>query len=449
MTRFLLFIGDVAILYLSLFISLIIRYGLGFDTQLDIHLLPFSIIFILWLLVFYVSNLYDLGFTKNNIQSFSALFYSLLVNSVISLLFFYFIPFFRIAPKTNFLIFAVVTFMFLSLWRYYFNILTVKSGFRNNTLIIGNNAQSQELYDFLLANPQLGYNAVGIIDIEDQSAQGILQNLINQKHIKTLVLTPATYKIPHIIDAFYRLVGFGINFYNLSDFYERVAGRVPLETIDQVWFLENLSRGNRRGYEIGKRAGDIILSLVGLVISLPFYIFIILAIRFNSKGPIFIKQHRIGKSGKQFSLVKFRTMIANAPDGSAEGASGPIWASEDDKRTTGVGKFIRRMRIDEWPQFWNTLRGEMSFVGPRPERPEFHSKLQKEIPFYEERYLVKPGLTGWAQIKHKLDFRDGMTVKDTAEKLQHDLYYIKNRSLLLDLGIILKTISILLKKALR
>jgi FlaA1/EpsC-like NDP-sugar epimerase len=218
MTRFLLFIGDIAILYLSLFIGLIIRYGFNFNAQLGIHLLPFSIIFILWLLVFYISNLYDLGFAKNNIQSFSALFYSLIVNSIISLLFFYFIPFFGITPKTNLLIFVVATFLLLSFWRYYFNILTVKSGFKNSTLIIGNNAQSQELYDFLLTNPQLGYHAVGIIDIEDQSAHKILENLISQKHIKTLVLSPAVYKIPHIIDAFYRLVGFGINFYNLADF---------------------------------------------------------------------------------------------------------------------------------------------------------------------------------------------------------------------------------------
>ena len=216
MTRFLLFIGDIAILYLSLFVGLIIRYGFGFNTQFYIHLLPFSIIFIIWLLVFYISNLYDLGFAKNNLSSFSTLFYSLIVNGIISLLFFYFIPFFGITPKTNLLILTAVIFLLISLWRYYFNILTVKSGSSNNTLIIGNNTRSQELYDFLLTNPQLGYHAMGIIDIEDQSAHRILENLISQKHIKTLVLSPAVYKIPHIIDAFYRLVGFGINFYKIA-----------------------------------------------------------------------------------------------------------------------------------------------------------------------------------------------------------------------------------------
>jgi exopolysaccharide biosynthesis polyprenyl glycosylphosphotransferase len=449
MRKFLLLLGDIILLYLALFLTLIVRYGRGFEVQLAVHLLPFSFVFATWMLVFFITNLYEIGFAKNTLNFFSELFSSIAVNAVIAMLFFYFVSFFKITPKTNLFIFLVIATLLEFLWRYYFNRLIATSGYKNNTLIVGANEQSQELYDYLLTNPQLGYNALGIIDIEDQAAHSVLEDLIKQKNVKTLVLSPSVYKIPHIIDVFYHLVGFGINFYNLSDFYERTTGRIPLGTIDQTWFLENLASGSRRDYEFFKGIEDLLLSVIGLVLSLPFYPFIILAIKLDSNGPIFIRQHRIGKSGKQFSLIKFRTMFANAPDGSAEGASGPIWASEDDKRTTRVGKFIRRMRIDEWPQFWNTLKGEMSFVGPRPERPEFHGKLQKEIPFYEERYLVKPGLTGWAQIKHKLDFRGGMTIRDTFEKLQHDLYYIKNRSLVLDLGIILKTINILLKKAFR
>ena len=137
-------------------------------------------------------------------------------------------------------------------------------------------------------------------------------------------------------------------------------------------------------------------------------------------------------------------MVSNSPDGSAEGNTGPIWASANDPRITRVGRFIRKSRIDEFPQLWNVIRGDMSFVGPRPERPEFHNQLKNEIPFYEERYLIKPGLTGWAQIKYKIDFQGGMTVQDTFEKLQYDLYYIKNRSIPLDIAIILKTIGKLL-----
>lgn len=443
MKRFSLFLGDVITLYLALFLTLYIRYGRAFDKQINIHVIPFSAIFVVWFLIFYIANLYEISFTKNNIQFFSTLFYSIAVNAAISIAFFYLIPILGITPKTNLFIFLVLAVIFETFWRYNFNKLVVRSGYKNNTLIIGESKQSEELYDFLLANPQLGYNALGIIDVRDYSVTGILENLIKQKNVTTLVLGPEVYRIPHIIDVFYRLVGFGINFYNLPDFYERTTSKVPLGAIDQAWFLENLSEGRRRGYEMAKRFFDLVFSVIIGLITLPFYPFIILAIKMDSKGDILYRQLRMGRAGKIFTLVKFRNMVQDA-----ENKTGPVWASEDDSRTTRVGKFIRRTRIDELPQIWNIIKGEMSFVGPRPERPEFHSKLQREIPFYEERYLVKPGLTGWAQIKHKLDFRGGMTIQDTAEKLQHDLYYIKNRSLFLDLGIVLKTINILLKKAL-
>ncbi|MBI2062888.1 MAG: sugar transferase [Candidatus Yanofskybacteria bacterium] len=444
MRKFLLFLGDIITLYLALFLTLYARYGRSFDEQISMHFLPFTIIFVVWVIVFYISNLYEIGLSKNNARFFSDLFYTIAVISSISIFFFYFVQFFRIAPKTNLFVFIVIIAALQGFWRFFFNRLTAKNGYKNNTLIVGLSQQSQELYDFLLNNPQLGYGVLGILDIGDKTASAILDNLIKRKNIRTLVLAPTVYKIPHIIDVFYHLVGFGINFFNLSDFYERVAGRIPLETIDQVWFLENLSQGSRRGYETGKRILDLIGTIIIGLLTLPFYPLIILAIKLDSRGQVFYHQGRMGRIGKIFTVIKFRTMFQEI-----EKSTGPIWAAENDARTTRVGKFLRKTRIDELPQIWNILRGEMSFVGPRPERPEFHQKLKSEIPFYEERYLVKPGLTGWAQIKYKLDFRGGMTIKDTYEKLQHDLFYIKNRSLILDLGILLKTINILLKKAFR
>lgn len=443
MKKSLLFFGDLLILYVSLFLTLLIRYGGDFGGQLVFHLTPFTIIFIIWVIVFYISNLYDIGFSRNNVQFLSTLLYSITTNAIIATFFFYLVPFFGIAPKTNLAIFMAIAAMLTLGWRYFFNHLLIKGGHHNNTLIVGNNPQAQELYDFLLANPQLGYNALGIINIEDQTAQNILENLIKQKNIVNLVLSPSVYKIPHIVDVFYHLLGFKINFYNLSDFYERVTGRIPLGTIDQVWFLEKLSERTKSGYELVKRILDVLSAIIGGVFSLAIFPFIAAAIKADSPGPVFYKQKRTGRDGMVFELIKFRTMRQDAE------ISGPVWAAEDDKRTTKVGRFLRRSRLDELPQMWNVLKGNLSFVGPRPERPEFYDKLHKEIPFYEARYLVKPGLTGWAQIKHKLDFRGGMTIADTYEKLQYDLYYIKNRSLMLDLGILLKTINILIKKLLR
>lgn len=440
MKKFTLFLGDVAAFYGALALTLLIRYQSGFADRFSLHLWPFTTIFLLWFLVFYILNLYDIGFAKNDSRFFSSFIYAVAGSSLITSALFYIIPLYGITPKTNLAIFVGTYLALGSLWRFGYNKLVSKTS-RNNMLIVGNSEQAQEMYDFLLANQQLGYNALGIIDISQIGSSAVLEDIIRRKNVKTLVLGPSAYKASDIIDVFYRLLGLGIVFYNLSDFYERVTDKVPLGAIDQAWFLGNLSEGTKRAYEMFKRVFDIVFAVVIGLISLLFYPFIILAIRLDSRGPIFFHQRRVGKAGKVFILVKFRNMIANSPDGSAEGSTGPVWADAKDPRVTRVGGFLRKSRIDELPQLWNVLKGEMSFVGPRPERPEFHDQLKRDIPFYEERYLIKPGLTGWAQLKHRIN---GMSLKDTVEKLQFDLFYIKNRSIPLDFTIILKTIGKLL-----
>lgn len=443
MKKFAAFVADIGIFYASLALMTIIRYPGEFRDKFIIHFPSFTFILAVWLLVFYIANLYEIGTSKNGAKFFSSLLYTIFVNLTITVIFFYLFNFFGVTPKTNLAIFIVIFTGLEFLERYYFNKIIARSGFNNSTLIVGAGEQSEQLYDILLANPQLGYQAIGIFDVDYHDALDVLENLIRQKNVKTLVLSPQAYKMPKIISILYRLIGTGIIFFNLSDFYEVATQKIPLGAIDQTWFLENLSEGTKNGYEILKRIFDIGFSLVGLAVSLVFFPLIILAIKLDSRGPAFFKQIRVGQAGKMFTLVKFRNMIANAPDGSAEGLTGPVWGSSEDPRVTRVGRFLRRSRIDELPQLWNVLKGEMSFVGPRPERPEFQDQLKEKIPFYEERYLIKPGLTGWAQIKHRIN---GMSVDDTAEKLQYDLYYIKNRSLPLDLAIILKTISKLINQ---
>jgi lipopolysaccharide/colanic/teichoic acid biosynthesis glycosyltransferase len=176
------------------------------------------------------------------------------------------------------------------------------------------------------------------------------------------------------------------------------------------------------------------VAFLGGVLSLPIALFTAVVIKLESSGPIFYRQERVGKNGRPFNVMKFRSMRADAEK------AGPVWASKDDDRTTRVGKIIRKLRIDEIPQFWNILRGEMDFVGPRPERPHFVSQLAEEIPYYEQRHLIAPGLTGWAQIKYPY----GASVEDARQKLQYDLYYIKNQSLVLDAIILFETIKIIL-----
>lgn len=443
MKKFAALAADIGIFYASLALMVIIRYPGQFRDKFIVHFPPFTFILAVWLLVFFIANLYEIGTSKNEAKFFSNLFYTIFVNLAIAVIFFYLFKFFGITPKTNLAIFVLIFTGLESLERYYFNKIIAKTGYNNATLIVGAGEQSERLYDILLANPQLGYQAIGIFDVGYHDALGVMENLIRQKNVKTLVLSPQAYKMPKIISILYHLIGTGIIFFNLSDFYEAATQKIPLGAIDQTWFLENLSEGTKNVYEILKRVFDIGFSLIGLALSLLFFPVIILAVKLDSRGPAFFKQTRVGRSGKTFTLIKFRNMIANAPDGSAEGITGPVWGSAADPRITRVGGFLRRSRIDELPQLWNVLKGEMSFVGPRPERPEFHDELKEKIPFYEERYLIKPGLTGWAQIKHRIN---GMSVDDTAEKLQYDLFYIKNRSLLLDLAIVLKTISKLINQ---
>lgn len=429
----LLFI-DIAILYGSLVAMLGLRYQDNFLEEYQIHLLPFVIIFTIWLIVFYIANLYDPRTLRNSIFFYSRLFEAVIVSTVISTSFFYLIPFFGIAPKTNLVLFIVIFAMLELGFRSLFNNI-VETKFKKLTLIVGNNTQAQELAVFIKENPQLGYDLKEIIDAQ-QTAH--LSEALATSDLDTVIISPNAYNISEITEIFYKALGRKINFYSLATFYERLTGRVPLGSINQVWFLENLSEGDKRAYEISKRFGDIVFGIIFGIISLVLYPFVILAVQFSSPGPLFYTQKRIGRLGKPFEMIKFRTMIQDA-----EATTGAVWAQDGDQRITGIGKFLRRTRIDELPQLWNIVKGEMSLVGPRAERPEFHNLLKKEVPFYEERYLIKPGLSGWAQINYPY----GSSVKDATEKLKYDLYYIKNRSFFLDIGIILKTIRIALSQA--
>lgn len=224
---------------------------------------------------------------------------------------------------------------------------------------------------------------------------------------------------------------------DLAQAYEIICEKIPISFVSQTWFLENIKEREKGFYEKLKRVIDIIFSLFILFFTFPFWPFIILAIKLEDGGLVFYSQKRIGKGGFPFLLTKFRSMKKEA-----EKETGAVWAEKEDLRITKVGRFLRRAHLDELPQMFNILKGDISLVGPRPERPEFVSQLEKEIPHYHLRYLIKPGFTGWAQIK----FRYARSLMDSHEKFQYDLYYIKNRSLFLDLRILFKTFQLFFKK---
>jgi sugar transferase (PEP-CTERM system associated) len=227
----------------------------------------------------------------------------------------------------------------------------------------------------------------------------------------------------------------GIEVIDAPTFYEQLTGKLLIENITPSWFI--FSEGFRITplLIVSKRVCDILFSVMGLFLTLPLIPVIMLIIKADSPGPVFLRQVRVGEKEKKFVLYKFRTMCHDA-----ETKTGAVWAQKDDPRVTRVGMFLRVSRLDEIPQLYNVLRGDMGFIGPRPERPEFVEKLKDIIPFYSNRHFVKPGITGWAQVKYPY----GASVEDSIEKLRYDLYYIKNLSIILDMVIVLETIKVVL-----
>lgn len=227
----------------------------------------------------------------------------------------------------------------------------------------------------------------------------------------------------------------GVEVVDAPSFYEHVTGKLFLESINPSWIIFSDGFKVSRVRKVLKRGMDILCATVGIVLTIPFLPLIALAIKLDSPGPIFYRQERVGEKEKNFFLYKFRTMRTDAENG-----TGAVWAQKNDSRVTRIGAFFRKSRIDELPQFFNILRGDMSMVGPRPERPEFVNRLKEFIHYYSERHFVKPGVTGWAQVRYPY----GASVEDALEKLRYDLYYIKNISLTFDFMIIMETIQVVL-----
>jgi sugar transferase (PEP-CTERM system associated) len=306
--------------------------------------------------------------------------------------------------------------------------------------VLGTGERAQRLVQGLRQNPEIGVEIVswtgkleGAVN-RDSVAVHLLDVVRRQKVHRVIVAMPdrrGTIPMLELLDL--RMEGVKIE--EAASWLERISGKIEVENLYPSWLV--FGEGFRRSgvFRLVRRVISIGISLVVLVCSLPLLPLIMLAIKLDSKGPIFYTQTRVGKSGRLFKVVKFRTMRDDA-----EASSGAQWATNNDPRVTRVGRILRFSRLDEIPQLWCVLKGDMAFVGPRPERPEFVEWLSKEIPYYGVRHMVRPGLTGWAQVKYKY----GNTVNDAREKLQYDLFYMKNASIGLDLLIMFQTIKTVL-----
>jgi len=441
--QIILLLGDIALLFFSLYLTLYIRFGQAFASgDWQEHFYPFAIIYLIWIMVFYSQNLYNLNFTKNNLFFFKTLFESFIINILISTFFFYFTPFFGIAPKTNLFLNVIIAGILLVGWRTLFNLLMAKYIFKNKIVFLGYSKEVKELIRAFKNEPQLGYEVVGVVhdekiedpDIKQLSAEEMISNIKNWG-INTVAIHYGKNVDKETNSKLYQLIFSDITFINLLKLYEEITGKLPIETLTEGWFLNNLQESEKKIYDRFKIIIDYILAgILGLIFIVIFPI-VALIILLGDGWPIFYAQKRVGKNGRVIKIYKFRTMIKNAETGA------PQFAGENDNRITRFGKFLRRTRIDELPQVLNMLRGEMSFIGPRPERPEFVAEFTEKAPFYPLRHLIKPGLTGWAQI----NFPYAGDTEQNLKKLQYDIFYVKNRSLLLDITIILKTMNTILR----
>lgn len=429
---FLLFLGDVLILYVTLFLTLALRYGTGFYREFaDVHARPFTIVFIPWLLVFYTAGLYDLRRLRNNLDFLKTLALSLVTNAIIAALLFYLVPSFGIAPKTNLLIFLVVFAVIEVYWRRFWNRLTESGEAPNRVLLIGDGVAAAEIEKTAAENKQFGYAICARLDkATAQQSPATLEKVMHKNAVNLIVVPRDLKQKSSLAVTLYHLFGNGISIMDLERFYEIILRKIPLDELGEAWFLENIEHA-ARFYDPFKRAIEFLIAVLIGVILLPVELAIALLVTLTSRGPAIYRQVRVGRSGRDFTLYKFRTMRTNAE------RTGAQWAAPNDARVTAVGRLLRATHLDELPQLWNIIRGDLSFVGPRPERPEFVAKLKTQVPFYEMRLLVTPGVTGWAQIHYPAD----LTLEDVKQKLQYDIYYLKNRSPILDLTVILKTIK--------
>lgn len=437
---FILFVGDLALLCFSLWFTLFLRYQSVPSMEVwDRHFYPFLIIFALWVAIFYLSGLYErhTSILKNKVPLILSNAY--IITSLVAFAFFYVIPIFSITPKTILIIFIAVSFLLLYIFRVfvYSKIVSFK---KYKAVLIGDGHEIDSLYKEVNNDKHYSFEFVKYIKLnsllENISAQ--IEEIKNTEDISIVVIDLKNKNIEPVLPQLYSLLLENIKFIDLYQVYEEVFYKVPVSLIQYDWFIENVSTNDKFTYDIFKRFVDIGVSLVGGLASLILYPFIIIAMKIENPGsPIFIPQIRVGKNNKPIKIYKFRSMLRN---------ENGVWLGESENKITKVGKFLRKSSIDEFPQFWNIFKGDISLVGPRPDMTGLEERLSQEIPYYSVRYVVKPGLSGWAQTRQDVIPN---TIEQNKDRLGYDLYYIKNRSVLLDTKIILKTLKTLVTRGAR
>ncbi len=410
--------------------------------------LPMIVISVYWVILFWLFGLYQPWYAKSRLDELITVFKTVTFG-VIFLFFAIFIDDISTNSPANsrllIAIYWILVLFFTSAGRIAFRTVQRKlleSGIGlRNTLIVGFNEKGKEIFDLLQKYPALGYKVVGFLRTDRRKGgeyKGVkvlgssteINEVVNKNDIKEVIFALESSEHDKLLELIGRCEA-DVNFKIVPDLYDAISGLAKTNQIYGFPLIEIVPEIMKPWEKVVKRLMDVIVSLFVLVVGLPLWILISILIKIDSPGPVIYKQERVGKDGKIFTLYKFRSMFKDA-----EQMTGPVWASKNDPRITRIGKILRKLHLDEIPQFINVLKGDMSLIGPRPERPVFVEKLSKEIPLYRRRLKVKPGITGWAQIKYKYD----ESIEDVKTKLKYDLFYIENMSFRMDLKIIFYTI---------
>ena len=431
--------GEGLVIYLSVLIAAYIK--IGSDLQMFDHWIIFKtlLITVVCQISLYYNDLYDLRVTNNYVELGIRLLQALGIATIFFGIVYYLVPQLMIGEGIFVISIGLLILLIVS-WRIGYTLILEKGLFNQKIIVIGSGDLAQGIIQEINEKRDSGYEIETVLKESDcrNSACGTHPDMCAQakeNNISKIIVALEEKRGTLPIEQLLKCRTEGIEILEGTSFYEMLLGKLYVKQINPALliFSEGFRKSPLRSFM--KRAGDLVLSIVMLLILSPLILLTAILIKLDSRGPVIFSQERVGQNGKPFQVHKFRSMVSDA-----EKRSGPVWASENDDRITRVGRIIRKLRIDELPQLWNVLKGEMSFVGPRPERAYFIAQLEKEIPFYSERHTVKPGLTGWAQVSYPY----GASVEDAIEKLNYDLFYTKNMSFLLDMLIVFRTVKIVL-----
>ncbi len=439
--QFLIFLADLFILFISLYIALFLRNFEMYSINSYVwHSIEFIPIIIFWLTLQYIAGLYSLEGAYNKVKSGINILLTAIFSLFIGFAWFYLFPFTSIGPRTILVLYCIVSCGLLLLWRNLLTLAFSRLSQEPKIGVVGISDALDELIKYSKGLSYMSYSIVGIFD--ERTNKTSYQNIPVFKTIETFLQAVHTENVSQIVviekkglsakiqNNLFSLLKNRVGFVSVADFYETYTRKIPLTEINELWFLENIDLNNKRIYAPIKRFFDILMSGILLIITLPFYPLFALIIKFESKGPVFFRQVRSGYLAQDFTVLKFRSMSVSNNDFSPTG--------QNDARITKFGNIMRKTRIDELPQFINVLKGEMSLIGPRPERPELIEELEKQVPYYKQRLLIRPGISGWDQVSGEYH---SPSVEDTTKKLQYDLYYVKNMSPALDVSILAKTLK--------